>query len=226
MTCVISIYLPSIINIEDDEKKCNTIQDYLIQNEIFRGLKKGDIVENIYESGYRTEGVYIIDTRSGDLDKSKNYKYVNTLSYDYDDYGSISSNFLCFSEFEADHFIRANFKNASWHTNTIGISCNDIIHKNKKDFYYNESDILLYKYNNNKYLFDIEEDDIRGQVLFKNEFYDNIINNKEVVELFEVNTFREYQTNNFYDDLDHDNSIILRTPLSYNKKNTSFYFTL
>jgi hypothetical protein len=214
MSCVISIWLSSISDIEDNKKKCTIIQDYLLKNEIFNGLKKGDLIENIYESGYRTEGVYIID-----YDKSKNNKYVSTLNYDYDDYGSISDNFLCFSEFEADHFMRANFKNASWHTNTIGVSTLDIKNKNKKELFFNDSNILIYNYNKNKYLFDIEEDHL------KDEFYDNIINNKESIELFEVNSFREYQTNNSYDDLDHDNSIILRTPFSYNKKNTSFYFT-
>ena len=223
MSCVISICLPSIVNIEDNEHKCNVIQDYLIKNDIFKGLKKGDLIENIYESGYRTEGVYIIDYKQDITSKNDNqtfYKFVNTLDYDYDDYGSIPKNFLCFSEFEADHFIRANFKNASWHTNTIGVSTLDIKNKNKKELFYNESDILVYKYNKNKYLFDIDEDDI------KEEFYNNIINNIESIELFEVNTFREYQTNDFYEDLDNDNSIILRTPLSYNKKNTSFYFTI
>jgi len=220
MSCVITISIPSVFNIEDNDHKCNVIQDYLIKNEVFNSLKKGDLIENVYESGYRTEGVYIIDSKEDMSSKSKTfYKFVNTLDYDFNDYGSIPKNFLCFSEFEADHFIRANFKNASWHTNTIGVSTLDI--KNKKELFYNESDILVYKYNKNKYLFDIEDENI------KNEFYYNIINNIESIELFEVNTFREYQTNDFYDDLDDEdyNSIILRTPLSYNKKNTSFYFT-
>ena len=224
MSCVISICLPSIVNIEDNEHKCNVIQDYLIKNNIFNVLEKGDLIENIYESGYRTEGVYIIDSKFNNDKNQTFYKYVNILDYDYNDYGSISRKFLCFSDFEADHFIRANFKNASWHTNTIGVSTLDIKNTmngviNKKELFYNNSDILVYKYNKNKYLFDIEQEDI------KDEFYNNIIYNKESIELFEINTSREYQTNNSYDDLDHDNSIILRTPLSYNQTKTSFYFT-
>ena len=69
MSCVISICLPSIVNIEDNEYKCNVIQDYLIKNDIFKVLKKGDLIENIYESGYRTEGVYIIDSKKKDDDE-------------------------------------------------------------------------------------------------------------------------------------------------------------
>lgn len=56
------------------------------------GLRRGDIIENIKESGYRSDGVYFYDGRS-----------IINLDTDWDDYGSIP--FVVFEEFAPDYWV-------------------------------------------------------------------------------------------------------------------------
>ena len=55
---------------------------------ITKAMKRGDIIENIDESGYRSQGVYMWDG-----------KRVIHQNHDWDDYGSPSQEFLLLTEF-------------------------------------------------------------------------------------------------------------------------------
>lgn len=90
-------------------------------------LKRGDIIENINMSGYRSQGVYMFDGSS-----------VIPLQYDFDDYGSVSDKFLVFKDFPPDYWFPWNTlqvddryhpgqqSNAYWH----GDSGEPLIDKN------------------------------------------------------------------------------------------------
>jgi hypothetical protein len=61
------------------------------------------------------DGVYIVDT----ID---NTNIVKNISYESDDYGAVPENFNIFDHFQPDHFIKADFKNAYWHSNSVFVN--------------------------------------------------------------------------------------------------------
>jgi hypothetical protein len=73
-----------------------TYFDYIKDNyqDIFKNLKFGDLIENGNESGYRSNGLYIVDKDENNLLKLDN------LSIYPDDYGTIPLNFEGFTLLE------------------------------------------------------------------------------------------------------------------------------
>ena len=73
----------------------------------------GDLVENIAQSGYRTEGVYIIKTDpSGNL-------YVDYLNTEMDDYGHVGEGFSLGPKRPFCYWRHAKFTKAYWHSNPL-----------------------------------------------------------------------------------------------------------
>ena len=58
-----------------------------------RYLRRGDIIENIFKSGYRTQGIYMYDGEK-----------IIDLNYEIYDYGSPSKEFMIFNEFPPDYW--------------------------------------------------------------------------------------------------------------------------
>jgi hypothetical protein len=67
------------------DEQIDAIQD-LIEEILSKGGEEGDLVENVAESGYRSNGVYI-------LTKKKKKFVVRHLDNDYDDYGNVGGEF-------------------------------------------------------------------------------------------------------------------------------------
>jgi hypothetical protein len=81
--------------IESDDFDFETFTDRMEQKyPDFRShLKAGDIIENLAESGYRSQGVYMYAGKN-----------IIPLNYDYDDYGSVSTQFLVFKDFPPNYW--------------------------------------------------------------------------------------------------------------------------
>ena len=99
---------------EENDLELNEI-DMLLERkypDFKKYLRRGDIIENIPESGYRSNGVYMFDGEK-----------VIGLNYDFDDYGSPSKEFLVFKEFSPDYW---NYE----------LNVNNIYHPNNKSKFY------------------------------------------------------------------------------------------
>lgn len=83
-------------------------------------MKSGDLIENIHESGYRSDGVYIYDG----ID-------VIDLDYEYDDYGSIPKKFISIVDFRIGYW---DFHNDT--SNNKSLQTNDIYCKGKLSKFY------------------------------------------------------------------------------------------
>ena len=113
--------------IEREEKKGDRILDTLqktVDAIISKGGKAGDLVENVAESGYRTEGVYILKMKKKKL-------VISPLDDDYDPYGHVGNDFTLGPEFPVGYWSFAFEKGAqisitgdnleskaSWHNDT------------------------------------------------------------------------------------------------------------
>lgn len=76
---------------------------------ILQGVKEGDLVENLAQSGYRTGGVYIIQKNSkGDL-------RMRSLDIEMDDYGHVGKGFTVGPEYPVGYWNNAKFEKAYWH---------------------------------------------------------------------------------------------------------------
>jgi len=64
-----------------------------INNKIFSTIERGDFLENVCESGYRANGVYMFDIVDNDL-------VIRELSRWPDDYGTIPSDFELITQFK------------------------------------------------------------------------------------------------------------------------------
>jgi hypothetical protein len=102
------------IFVVDDEDK--------LPSKIKKIIKRGDIVENNEESGYRTSGVYIWDGKKS-----------ISLSTTPDDYGTIPIEFRVISEFPIDYWhtfqspisqLSKNTSQFDWHNNYVPVSKN------------------------------------------------------------------------------------------------------
>jgi hypothetical protein len=87
-------------------------------------LKRGDIIENVDQSGYRSEGVYMIDLIGG--------KFIMvSQNFDVDEYGTPNKNFIGLEEFPLNFWDDNNIninkifeptheKNFTWHQHVNG----------------------------------------------------------------------------------------------------------
>lgn len=78
---------------------------------LWKMMKRGDLIENICESGYRSQGRYIVDTEHSQPDHVKLIKnglIVRDLYTEYDDYGSIPPHFCTITEFPPNYFEQEN----------------------------------------------------------------------------------------------------------------------
>jgi hypothetical protein len=116
------------------------LEEYLIyikENyiDIYQKLKFGDFIENGNESGYRSEGLYIIDKNE------KDQLVLSHLSNEPDDYGTIPLNFEGFTKFDAGyHFetIRDKRCISSMHNNFFPINLLYLLNQEwKKNYLYN-----------------------------------------------------------------------------------------
>jgi hypothetical protein len=123
------------------QNELNIIKNNLKENKIFDKVKKGDFIENTLESGYRMDGVYLIDEN----------KNVIHLNYDDYEYGSIPYDFKVIKDFESDHFLRANFKNAYSNINLISPDINCL------EFYIQNNNKITGTLDNDFYIFQFED---------------------------------------------------------------------
>ena len=102
------------ITIDFSKKDINSVNTTIIQS--LTNPKYGDLVEDYSKSGYRTNGLYIINKNiNGDL-------IISNISHDYDDYGNIGDNFTLCDEFPPGYWTFALEKNYYgkmwWHRGT------------------------------------------------------------------------------------------------------------
>ncbi len=92
---------------EDDEPTADKISDFITDQymDLWKMMKKGDLIENIGKSGYRSEGRYYVDI---DHKRKKsiirNGLIIRDLHTEWDDYGSIPSHFYVITEFPKSYF--------------------------------------------------------------------------------------------------------------------------
>lgn len=129
---------------------------YSINPVLFEKIKNGDLLENVNESGYRSNGVYIFN-------KIKNKLIILSLSKYPDDYGSIPEIFEVITEFknpyywhnENNYINHVDFTNSNlccescWHNNYVPINLDKIKVEN-----INEDDYLYLLNNTETFLHD------------------------------------------------------------------------
>ena len=99
------------------DKKQNKGNDAVaktVDDIIQKGGKEGDLVENVAESGYRTQGVYILKTK-------KNKLVISPLDNDHDPYGHVGSEFSLGPDFPVGYWSFAFQKGAQ-----ISVTGNDL----------------------------------------------------------------------------------------------------
>ena len=164
-------------------------------------LKYGDFVENGYESGYRSNGVYIINK-----DK-KNELSIVSLEHHMDDYGTIPENFISFVNFDPGYHFEMEIPpecKSYMHNNYIPLSLvflRDQIWI-KKDtikecfIIYNNKKIILIR-QNRKYLLKLNNKIIYGQIYMKKKNY------FDFYELSSINNLKDKNIDiKKYDDCD------------------------
>lgn len=74
--------------------------------EMWNMMKRGDLVEDVSSSGYRSEGRYIVDTDKDikDLGITRNGLIIKDLYREYDDYGTIHPDMYTITEFPIGYF--------------------------------------------------------------------------------------------------------------------------
>jgi hypothetical protein len=134
-------------------------------------LKYGDFIENGYESGYRSNGVYIINKNK------KNELSIICLENYMDDYGTIPENFISFVNFDPGYHFEMEIPSeckSYMHNNYIPISLTFLRKQNwiKKDsskecfITYNNKKIILIK-KNRKYLYKLNNKIVYGNIYLK-----------------------------------------------------------
>lgn len=110
--CVIHLidtYPHDIESIDSDIDTDTFINEYISDQypKLWKMMKRGDIVEDVSASGYRSQGRYIVDTEHSQKDHMKMIRcglVVRDLYYDYDDYGTVPFNFYSITEFPLWYF--------------------------------------------------------------------------------------------------------------------------
>lgn len=106
----------------------------LLLEEIEKGKvpENGDLIENLFESGYRTSGVYMIE-------KKNNIIYIKDIGKDYDDYGYIDGNKFTLSKNKLPgYWNNAPFNRAYWHIDILPEPISSKYWSNVKLFQINE----------------------------------------------------------------------------------------
>ncbi len=91
-----------LVDIETGEYylSAEELQQYLMKTKKFWDvIRVGDLVENVAHSGYRSEGLYIIDE-----DVDNDCLKIVDLHTDYDDYGTILPHFYAITRFPIGYF--------------------------------------------------------------------------------------------------------------------------
>lgn len=135
--------LPDDCDERDDQKICKVLQKRLKHK--WHKVNLGDLVVHVPSSGYRMNGVYIINMKNDE-------KAVTQLARDIDDYGTIPKNFTC-PQYTPDAILDAASESDKfyWHNELVPI---DII-KFEKFTYDIKQKGFVGHYRGFKYLFDI-----------------------------------------------------------------------
>lgn len=93
----------------DDDLEARHIQDYISSQhpELWKEMRAGDMIENISESGYRSQGLYLVDEEA--IQTEGEYIIRNGLCIvkqctDYDDYGTVPRNFYAITRFPIGYY--------------------------------------------------------------------------------------------------------------------------
>ena len=141
---------------------------------IYQKLKFGDFIENGNESGYRSNGIYIID-----LDDNENIK-LSLLSSEPDDYGTIPLKFEGFTFFEPGfqfETIRDERCVSYFHNNLSPVNLlfllkqkwlNNIYFKNYCQFDYNNKKFIVISNYSLIYLLSLPNSIIYGKIFTNN----------------------------------------------------------
>ena len=103
------------IELDTDEVEDEVGDINLKFEELIQTMKRGDLIENLSVSGYRSRGRYIVDEINNKL-------VAVELSTEIDGYGNLPPNFLTITEFPIGYFDEANIidvdnkKESDWHS--------------------------------------------------------------------------------------------------------------
>ena len=128
---------------------------------ISKKLKRGDLIENLNESGYRSQGVYCFD---GTDIVGQNFKF--------DDYGTPSTSFKLIKEFPPGYWdepiVNNDYEEGDsrfyWHFDKAYA----YIHLNEYENHNEEENGISFMYNNKRYLI---KTDIYEKITMHEEFY-------------------------------------------------------
>jgi hypothetical protein len=98
------LHLISIISTDDDDYITPEMinEKYMDNDEFWNSLNVGDLIENVEASGYRSEGLYIVDEN---LNTDFKHRLIITkLHTKYDDYGTVLPHFYAITKFPIDYF--------------------------------------------------------------------------------------------------------------------------
>lgn len=139
--------VPGVAESDDDEDIAKILTDFLKPTNFFSDLKRGDMVEYLASSGYRSSGVFFVDIDGFD------HKII-PMDNEPDDYGVVPSQFRVISDFPIGYW-HNNLKQCSdcksgWHNSIVWFDPSDIDLKiSTQDFIYVQqegSDIEEYYY--------------------------------------------------------------------------------
>jgi len=100
------------INNEEKKEKYALVLEKLRKKVKEDKILDGDLVENISESGYRTNGVYVIEKKGNSIK-------VADIGREYDDYGHIDDRFSLSEERPLGYWNNASFEKAYWHSEDL-----------------------------------------------------------------------------------------------------------
>ena len=102
-----------IINQKREKEELSEMKKLLVQAVDPKNINDGDLIEDLAESGYRTNGVYMISK------KGKTVKVLD-LGRHYDDYGYVDGDFFSLSkEKESGYWDHAPFTKAYWNSDDL-----------------------------------------------------------------------------------------------------------
>lgn len=83
-------------NKEKEAEAFKNLTKYLLSTNQLNDVKRGDLIENANESGYRSDGVYMVDIADDQIQ-------IVGLEHEFDEYGSPNNRFT-FPEFHSDYW--------------------------------------------------------------------------------------------------------------------------
>lgn len=108
--CVIHMIDCSMDHYNNEEQDVGEyISDYISDQypDLWKMMKRGDLVEDINESGYKSQGRYIVDIEHSQKEHVKMIRcglIITSLYTEYNDYGTIPLNFYTITEFSLWYF--------------------------------------------------------------------------------------------------------------------------